>query len=72
MFPEANDPFWVSLLRKRPQVSTMALRLLLGRLQKKFENEKITENEAASELIVFFNKYKSMCKKEFQLIKNQL
>ncbi|MDE0472292.1 MAG: hypothetical protein OXH57_10165 [Ekhidna sp.] len=72
MFPDVNDPFWSDLLKKKPQVSSLALRLLLDRLQKSFENEKMTEREAASELIVFFNKYKEICKREFQFIKNQL
>ena len=72
MFPDVNDPFWVDLLKKKPQASSLALRLLLDRLQKSFEDERITESEATNELVGFFNKYKSICKREFEFIQNQL
>ena len=72
MFPDVNDSFWVDLLKKKPQASSLALRLLLDRLQKSLENERITESEATNELVEFFNKYKSICKREFEFIKNQL
>ena len=68
-FPKSNDPFWSDLLKKKPKVSSLALRLLLNRLQEDFENEKITESEAIGQIMSFFNNYRSMCEREFRLIK---
>ncbi|MEM6643518.1 MAG: hypothetical protein AAF616_11110 [Bacteroidota bacterium] len=72
MFPNPEDPFWLNLIRTNPQVSSLALRLLLNRLQKDLEAGKVAEADAVAELVAFFNKYKAMCKREMEVIENQL
>ncbi|MEM6735877.1 MAG: hypothetical protein AAGC64_05560 [Bacteroidota bacterium] len=72
MFPDISSAFWTKILEQKPKANTLALRLLTDRLYRGIELNSVSKEEAIAELYSFFNKYKSMCKLEFEFINDQL